>query len=186
MEERGHILNVLKGVSSALKNKNYLKIKTLSNQLVHQASINQDPSIISLAVIIYALSKIIERENYKEYRNWPVFYKNYILSLNNLIEYLEKEDIDRFHNEIHSIRKSIAKLSGNLKIYISEVFRRAEVNKASRIYEHGISMQKTAKILGISLWELSEYAGKTRISDINWSITLPIEKRIKIAEEIFK
>jgi len=72
-----------------------------------------------------------------------------------------------------------------LKIYIKDVFRKAQINKASRIYEHGISMEKTAKILGISVWELSEYVGKTRIDDINLGITTPIRKRIKLAEEVF-
>jgi hypothetical protein len=46
-------------------------------------------------------------------------------------------------------------------------------------------MQKTAKILGISLWELSEYTGKTGIANVNLAVTIPIKKRIKFAEEIF-
>jgi hypothetical protein len=47
-------------------------------------------------------------------------------------------------------------------------------------------MEKTAKILGISLWELAEYAGQTHIADQNLSVTMPIQQRIKLAEEIFK
>ena len=46
-------------------------------------------------------------------------------------------------------------------------------------------MEKTAKILGISLWELSEYTGRTGIADINLAVTMPIKERIKIAEGIF-
>jgi len=47
-------------------------------------------------------------------------------------------------------------------------------------------METTAKLLGITVWELAEYAGQTGISDVNLNITLPIKKRIRIAEEIFK
>lgn len=47
-------------------------------------------------------------------------------------------------------------------------------------------MEKTANILGISLWELIEYAGQARSGDINLTVTLPIKQRIKIAEDIFK
>ena len=47
-------------------------------------------------------------------------------------------------------------------------------------------MEKTSKILGISLWELSEYAGKTRIGDVNMSVTMDIKKRIKIVQEMFE
>lgn len=186
MEERGHILKVLKQVKTALEKKDYVKIKNLSNNLIHQSSINQDPNLISLAVIIYSLSKLIERESYKTEKNWDSFYKNYVDSLNKIIKAVEKNDINALHDEINLVIKSIQKLSGNLKHYIGDVFRRARINKASRIYEHGISMEKTAKILGISIWELAEYAGKTRIPDINLALTMPIKSRIELAESIFK
>lgn len=186
MEERGHILNVLKEVKSSLKKQDYVKIKNLSNKVLHSSSINQDPDIISIAVIIYSLSKLIERENYKDYKNWPKFYANYINMLENLINSLQKNDINSLRKNTNSIRTIINKLSGNLKVYISEVFRKARINKASRIYEHGISMEQTAKILGISVWELAEYAGQTGIADVNFAITMPIKERIKIAEEVFK
>ena len=186
MEERGHILNVLKNVKSSLDKKDYLNIKNLSNSVIHNSSINQDPDIISAAVIIYALSKLIERENYKEYKDWNNFYKRYTKGIDNIINALEKNDVDKFRKEINLMREMIQKISGNLKIYISEVFRKARINKASRIYEHGISMEKTAEILGISIWELAEYAGSTRIGDVNLSVTLPIKQRIKYVEDIFK
>ena len=38
MEEQSHILKILKEVYSALKKKNYIVIKELSNQLVHTSS----------------------------------------------------------------------------------------------------------------------------------------------------
>ncbi len=99
---------------------------------------------------------------------------------------LEKNNINKFRFEIEHLRTSIQNLSGHLKDYISEVFRKAKINKASRIYEHGISMEKTAKILGISVWELAEYVGQTRVANVDLSITMPIKERIKLAEEMFK
>ena len=98
---------------------------------------------------------------------------------------LEKNNIEGFREEIIQIRKIIENLSGDLKKHIDYVFRRAQINKASKIYEHGISMGKTAKILGISIWELAEYAGKTGIGDVNLGVTMPIKQRIKQAEEMF-
>lgn len=186
MEQRGHILEVLKQVKDNLNKENYVKIKELSNHFIHVSSIEQDPDIISLAVVIYALSKIIERKEYQDYKNWPEFYKNYKKKVENALVYLNKNDDENFRKEINLIRESIQDISGNLKGYINEVFRKASINKASRIYEHGISMEKTAKILGISVWELAEYAGQARSGDINLTVTLPIRQRIKIAEEIFK
>ena len=185
MEERGQILKVLKKVKTSLQKKDYVRIKNLSNNIIHAASIEQSPDVISIAVITYALSKLIERETYKTYRAWPKFYRNYIAHIDHAITALEKNDIEKFREEIAAIRELIRNLSGKLQKYIKDVFRHAQINKASRIYEHGISMSKTAKILGISVWELAEYSGTTGIADVDLSITIPIKKRIKIAEKIF-
>jgi esterase/lipase len=186
MEERGHILKVLKDVQKALRKKDNIEIKTLSNKVIHHASIHQDPDIISIAVIIYALSKLIEREDYKKYKSWPNFYQKYVQGIDNAIKALNKNDLATFRKEIDLVRRLIAKLSGKLKIYMGDVFKKAQINKASRIYEHGISMEKTAKILGVSVWELAEYAGKTGIADVNLTVTMPIRQRIKLVDEIFK
>tara|TARA_Y100000310_G_scaffold293188_1_gene322599 strand:+ start:2383 stop:2946 length:564 start_codon:yes stop_codon:yes gene_type:complete len=186
MEERDHILKVLKKVKEALKREDYIEIKTLSDHVIHSASANQNPDVIAVAIVIYSLSKLIERESYKQYPQWKSFYKEYVKNIDDAIRGLEKNDIETFRFEIHSIREQIQNLSGDLKKNIDYVFRRAKINKASRIYEHGISMQKTANILGVSIWELAEYAGKTGIGDVNLGITLPLKQRIKQAQDIFK
>ena len=186
IEEKEHVLKVLQKVKRALRKKDYVEVKNLSNEIIHISSIHQNSDIISLAVIIYSLSKLIERESYKTEKNWDKFYDRYVRNIEDMIVALGKDDLEGFHKEIQLNRKLIQELSGDLKIYIREVFNRAKINKASRIYEHGISMEKTAKILGVSLWELAEYAGKTRIGDVNLALTMPIKQRIKFAEEIFK
>jgi len=186
MQEKNHILKILKKTQESLQKKDYIRIKSLSDKIIHQASTEQDPDIISLAIIIYSLSKLIERESYKTEKNWNKFYSDYIKNIKDMIQALEKNNLEKFRYEIESNRILIEKLSGKLKQFIEDVFRKARVNKASKIYEHGISMEKTAKILGITIWELTEYAGQTKTGDINLAVTIPIEKRIKIAEEIFK
>ena len=185
MKERLHILKILKQVRLALEKKNNIKIKHLSNKIIHHSSIHQDPDIVATAVIIYSLSKLVERKDYQEEKNWSKFYTSFLKNLNDMISALEGNKIGTFRDEIDTNRKLIQGLSGNLKTNIADVFRRAKINKASRIYEHGISMEKTAKILGVSLWELAEYAGRTRIGDVNLGVTVPIKKRIKYVEDIF-
>lgn len=186
MYEIDNVLRVLKETKEAVERNDNIKLKELSNQTLHTASIHQDADNIAVAVIIYALSKILERKNYQEYKNWDKFFKNFILCIERAIISLEKGQEDYFRNQLRCIRKEIDKLTGNLKKHIQDVFRRAEINKASRIYEHGISMQQTAKLLGISIWELAEYAGQTGISDVDLGITMPEKSRIKIAMEIFE
>lgn len=183
--EKNHILKILENAKYAIEKKDYVKIKILSNKIVHHSSIDQDPDVIAITVMIYSLSKLIENEQCKKEKNWDKFYKSYLRNINDMINALKKEDIKRFRNEIHENRKLIQSLSGKLKDYISDVFRKAKINKASKIYEHGISMEKTAKILGITVWELAEYAGQKGIGGHNLAVTMPIKERVKLAQEIF-
>ena len=185
MEEKEHILDVLRRVKIALKNEDYIEIKNLSDNVIHSCSIDQDLDCISIAVVIYSLSKLIERESYKTEKQWPKFFKEYLKDIDDSIIALEKEDIETFRTKINSIRELIESLSGNLKKHIDYVFRKAEISKASRIYEHGVSMEQTASLLGVTLFELAQYTGSTGIADVDLNITLDIEKRLKKAMEFF-
>ena len=49
-----------------------------------------------------------------------------------------------------------------------------------------MSMEKTAKLFGISMWELAEYTGQTDISEENFGKTIDEKTRIKNAMEFFK
>ena len=185
MEERGHTLQVLEKTKQAIKDKDSIKLKELSNQTIHSASIQQDADSIMIAVIIYSLSKILERTNYQKYPKWKSFFTHLTTHIDKAITALQENKDEKFRDELQGIRKDISKLTGNFKTHVQNVFKKASINKASRIYEHGISMEKTSKLLGISIWELAEYAGQTGISDVNLNITLPIKQRVKLAMEFF-
>ena len=186
MREKENILDILVKSKYALQEKNILLLKDLSNRTIHNASIYQDMDSITVAVIVYAFYKILTRPDYEKYEDWPFFLKTVDSSLGKAINDLEKDSMGDFREDMQAIRKIVAKLSGNFKIYVDEVFRKALISKASRIYEHGISMEKTASLLGITLFELAEYTGRTGIADVNLGITLDIEQRLKKAMEFFK
>ena len=161
--EKENILNILEETKKAFQEKDIIKLKELSNKTIHSASIDQDDISIAIAVIVYSLSKIIERPNYRQYPGWNNFLKKFITNIDKAIDSLRKNNIILLKKHIKEIEKLIDKLTGNLKMHIKQVFEKAKINKASRIYEHGISMEKTSKLLGISVFELAEYAGKTGI-----------------------
>ena len=187
MQEKENVLRILEETKAALQAKNIVKIKILSDQTIHTSSISQDPDNIAVAVIVYSLSKIIEREQYQKYSGWKKFYQSYISTIEELIKSIKKNDDKHTKENLSRVRKEISNLSGDLKKNIEDVFMKASINKASKIYEHGISMEQTAKLLGISVWDLANYAGqKLEISDIGLAQTESIRLRIKIAMEMFE
>ena len=149
MQEKENVLRIFQEAKVAIGNNNSVKLKELSNQTNNTASLTQDPENIAVAVAVYSISKIIERTEYRNFPGWKDFYKVITSAVDNSITAIKKDDAQKLSDSLVSIRKAVSKLSGKLKDYIQDVFRKAQINKASKIYEHGISMEKTA-----SFWEL--------------------------------
>lgn len=185
MKETENILRILRETLKLIKQDNVHALKTLSNQTIHSATISQDGDNIVVAVLVYSLGKILERSHYRDMENWSSFYDTVIKNLELAIKALENKDIEHVRTYLGRIRNSLNKLSGNLGRYIKDIFRKAEINKAFKLYEHGLSSEQTAELLGVSLWDLASYIGQSSIGDSKVAISLPVAKRIQIAEEIF-
>jgi len=185
MQEKENVLRILEETKKSIKDNDPDLIRKLSDQTINTASLTQDPDNIAVAVIVYSLGKILERERYRSYHGWNNFFRLIVSALDSSIAAIKKNDEKKFKQNIDLIRRTISKLSGKLRKYIQDVFRRARINKASRIYEHGISMEKTAKLLGITVFELANYAGQTGISNVPLTKTMDVKNRIKLATEMF-
>ncbi len=187
MQEKENVLRIFLEAKEALKTNNPFKLKELSNQTIHTASITQDADNVLVAVIVYSLSKMIERREYQELKGWNEFYKKITSAIDNCVIAIKKNDDKKIRENMEMMRNAVNKLSGKLKSYVQDVFRKAEINKASKIYEHGISMEKTAGLLGLTVFELASYAGqKQDISTAPLSYTLDVKTRIKTAQQFFK
>ena len=185
MKEIDNIVRILEETRRAISENDPYRMKRLSNQTIHSAAVYQDMDNIMVAVLVYALSKVMERDHYREMPGWNEFYKAMLKNLDSAIFALEKDDVERFRTSVGKVRGDIEKISSSLKSYIRDVFYKAEVNKASKLYEHGLSLEQTSHLLGVSLWDLSSYVGQSTISEAHANVSLPIKQRIKIAEEIF-
>ncbi len=185
MEEVSHVIEVLQKTKEAIEKEDVVQLRDLSNQTIHSASTFQDTGSITIAVIVYALSKLIERKNTLKIKNWSIFIRKITSQFSLAIKALKENKPDKYEKYIAMTRKSITSTSLNMKPYIQEVLRKASINKASRIYEHGVSLGQAAEILGISQWELTEYAGQKKALDIKYNITLDVQKRAKMVMEFF-
>ncbi|MBU0760677.1 MAG: hypothetical protein KJ600_05435 [Nanoarchaeota archaeon] len=184
-QETLHLTNVLEQVKTAISTKNIIQLKDLSNQTIHSASSDQDSASITTAVIVYTLSKLIERADYKRIRNWENFVKKFNGFLTLAIKSLKENNQEKYNDYISQARKTLESHSITLKPYIQDVLKKSSINKGSKIYEHGISLEQTAKLLGITQWELSDYIGSRTLADVKQNQTLNVKERAKMAMEFF-
>ncbi len=173
------ILAVLEKVIEALKKEDYSALAELSNHTIHDASVFQEDDPLTLAVFVYALSKIITRCLDRKQACPSV-----APSLQKAQEALKQDDDNAYRAVIKNLLREIGEYDAQLKIYIQEVIQQARIKKASKLYEHGISIARTAELLGLSQWELQNYIGKT-VVDIPHD-GLKVTERLRRARELFQ
>ena len=184
-EECKNAASVLEQAIKALKQKDPVKLKELSNRTIHSASVEQNPGSITSAVIIYTLSKLIEREDYRKIKRWDSFVKKFNSNIDLAVSSISKDDYKKYKGYIENARKILTSYAVNLRPYIQDVLRKASINKGSKIYEHGVSLERTASLLGVTQWELSDYIGQTSVADIKQNQTIDVQKRARIAMDFF-
>ncbi len=185
-KEIQHTISVLQETKQALLENNPLKLLELSNQKIHSAVCVQDIESVTLTIVVYTMGKLLERKFSLKLKNWDVFIKKFNSIIDLAIDALQKNNQEAYRNHILKAKSSLESISPSLKQYTKEVIRNACINKASHIYKHGISMEQTAKLLGITQWELAEYTGQTKIADVNYNRTLNEKNRIKMLTEFFQ
>ncbi len=189
IEEYGDLSNIakiLKLAYSSIKSYDELKLRNLSDQTIHSATIHQDSANIIIAVLLYSISKIFQRDSYKRLEGWDFFYNSLLSNWKIMLKAAEQNEYEKTIQLAGGIRNSLNKMDGNLGDYIKDIFSKAEINKASRLYEHGISMEHTAKLLGVSLWDLCSYIGQSNINEMQMVESMPEIDRIKMVEEFFE
>jgi hypothetical protein len=171
------ILAILRGAIKILRKGDASALRELSDHTVHNASIFQDHYSVTIAVIIYALSKTVDRMAKVE--------PKIIEQLLTAREHLKANAMEDFDKDLQELVQTISHCDSQMPKYVHQVMSEARIKKASRIYEHGISLAQTARLLGTTQWELMKYVGQTTISD-NFAEGISAKSRLEFARGLFR
>ncbi len=171
------IIDIITKAIEIIRQGNPYEIKELSNHTIHNASIFQDEFSVSMAVIIYSLSKIIGHDSKDRGK--------FIELLQKAKESMGRNDFKAYKKATSKVLELISRIDSRFSKFVDDVITQAQVKKSSKIYDHGISLGQAASILGISQWELMQYTGHTRSSDSKYEKPDVIEK-IKCTRGLFE
>ncbi len=179
MEEvvRQDILDVLKQGIDALRDGDSFRVKELSNHVIHNASIFQDEDSIGIAVLMYALSKVMERGKLDLDATAQL--------LGKAKSSLESLNADQYRIAVKLALRKVSEADSRLKLFVNSVIEQAQLKKGGKICMHGVSVARTANILGISRWELMQYLGRTTFHD-EMPETISLMDRIALARKVFR
>ncbi|MFH2028625.1 MAG: hypothetical protein ABIJ08_05775 [Nanoarchaeota archaeon] len=171
-------LTDIRRILEVKEEKDVVEIRELSDHTIHNSSIFQDEDSISVAIFIYALSKIIER------RQRELNYKPFLDLISKAIITLEKDEINNYRENMKRLFFMIRTIDTKLRMYVEEIIKQSKIKKAGRVFAHGISVGVAAEIMGISQWELSNYLGKTTMPEIKEEI-INIRQRLQFTRGLF-
>lgn len=177
------ILNVLGKAVKLIHDEDAAGLNQLSNHIIHDASIFQDDDSVSIAILTYAISKIMIR-CFEKHEDWEKSCVVLVPQIEDARKALEKGKFDRYRRTIRNLFSQIQNLDKKLKLYIQVVLDKARIKKASKLHAHGISIARTAELLNITQWELQDYVGKTTFPEVRTAISAT--ERLKFARSLFK
>ena len=88
-------------------------------------------------------------------------------------------------DDLAEIYTRIQAIDSKLSLYLQEVLEKAKVKKGSSLYEQGISLARSAELLGLTQWELMNYVGKTKVMDQDLPSGFSVRQRMNYAKSLF-
>lgn len=153
------LFTILSSARDALQKKDYNSLKLVSDKIVHNASIFQDNHTVNTAVVLYALAKVVQR-----CENWHVPIN---IELDKAIRAVQEEKHNVYEKELKHIIQLLKKSDKRVRKYAQEALERAKAKKGFKLHTHGLSIARTAKVLGVSQWEMQNYIGRTMVQEPN-------------------
>ncbi len=178
-------VSVIQKIKKGVLESNLDYLKKITQEALNNASIFQDETSISIAIISYAIYKLTERKRFVEIKIPISIYRDIIKSLENVSFSILKNNQKKLKQNIGKLFESIDKLDGRLPVYIGEILEKAKVKKAYMIHEKGISLARAAELMGTSQWELMHYIGKTQISE-HISKKIDVKTRLNFTRGLFR
>ena len=173
------IIDRVIGILKSKDGKDTQELKDISNHTIHNASVFQDECSVSIAVLIYALSKVIDR-----YKEGSLEYKLLLELFESEKKNLQNGDEQSFNGTMKKLFSEISKIDSKINLYVQEVISQAQIKKGSKLCEHGLSCAKASEVLGISQWDLMHYLGKTNLTEENIN-AIDLKSRLKFAKRLF-
>ena len=92
MQEKENILKILEGTKASIQKGDTVTIKNLSNQTTNTAALTHDPDNIAIAVIVYSISKLLERQDYQKLPGWKEFHDTIFKCIDKTIIAIKSND----------------------------------------------------------------------------------------------
>lgn len=177
---RKEILNDLQGAISILEQretKDIEELKTLSDHAIEDIAVQKDLELVSITVLLYSIYKTVTSIDAK-------VYDRLLQELGTAKTSLEQRNLGKYNASIKKLYEIIRTCDTKVKEHLNDVMHAARIKKGTTLLQRGLSIGQAAGLMGLSNWELQQYAGKSTALDQHTE-KIPADERLKEALQLF-
>lgn len=178
------LVDSLKKLRDAVEKNDIGSMRALSSFLIRTSVDTQDEDVIAITMISYSLSKVFQKSHFRGSSKWNAFCSTVSDYLSSSILCIENKDLSGMRINFRHIFTNLIQIDSEVGHYVDWVIDKAKIKHASTLYALGFSLGMSAQLTGASIWELMQYAGKTKIVDEE-DVSISLQNRLNIARKIF-
>lgn len=164
-------------IMSAKKAGDLERLKTLSDHAIEDVAVQKDLDIISITVLIYSLYKIVNTMKEADYQR-------VVQQLRQARDYLQQRELGKYNFSVKQLFSLVRKLDAKVQVHLHDVMHAARIRKGTTLLQKGLSIGQAAGLMGLSNWDLQQYAAKT--TALEHEELLPAKVRLQRALKIFE
>ncbi len=157
-------------------------LRQLSNKLIEEAIVKDNPNLAKLSLIAYSLSKLTSKPHFTYSKNWEKFRRNLLILF--ATEKQEENTPKKMGELLENVISEIRSFDSEATNYIRDAIEKAKIKQASRAYAFGLSLSQAAELTGADKSSLMDYVGSTTIHDQPFTLSKPLKQRYKNAKEM--
>lgn len=154
------------------------ELKSLSDHAIEDVALHKDLDLISVTVLIYSLYKMCGGLA-------AVDYNSIVAELRNAQQTLQQGNLSKYNRSIKTLYVLVQRCNVKVQEHLQDVMQAARIKKGTALLEKGLSIGQAAGLMGLSNWDLQQYAAKT-VALAQHAESIPAAKRLKTAFSIFK
>jgi len=173
-----HDLGEAKGILERHDPAEYEELKNLSEHAIEGVAAHKDLDLITVTVLLYSFYKMASTLSQPDCQK-------FCKELGTAINSLKSNNLGLYNAKIKTLYRLVTASHGKVKEHLQDVMHAARIKKGTALLERGLSIGQAAGLMGLSNWDLQEYAGKT-MSLHHHEEGVEVKKRLKQTMLIFQ
>ncbi len=153
------------------------ELKGLSDHAIEDVALHKDLDVISVTVLIYSLYKVVQLLS-------EVDYLRIVRELQQAQKMLQQLNYNGYNQSMRRLYHLVDTGNEKVREHLQDVMQAARIKKGTVLLEKGLSIGQAAGLMGLSNWDLQQYAAKTTALEIHTE-GMNVEMRLQKAFSIF-